>query len=110
MHVIKPLEEIPFNQEGMGKRVVINMDALLIMQIALLSGQKVPEHEANSDVCLNVIKGSIVFKSESEELVIKEGELLQVEFGTKMNISNQSKDSASFLVLKTPHPAYYKQG
>jgi len=99
------LENIPFKESGMGSRKVVDEKHILIMQIALHSGQSVPQHNANSNVHLVVIRGEIVVDLDGTDHAAKEGTLLPVAYKTLMNIRNASQDDATFIVLKTPNPS-----
>ena len=57
------LENIPYQEEGVGKRKLVDEKYLLMMQAALRPGQSVPQHNANSNVHLVVLKGEVVCKS-----------------------------------------------
>jgi quercetin dioxygenase-like cupin family protein len=99
------LEGIPYNQQRMGSRKVVDQDYLLLMQIALKPGQSVPEHQANSNVHLLIIRGTLKVNLDGVDNQVKEGDLLPVAYQTMMLIENIGSDDATFLVLKAPNPA-----
>ncbi len=99
------LKEVPYSDETMGRRQVVNEKHLLVMQIALKPGQKVPQHNANSNVHLLVVEGEVVVNLDGKDAAIAKGDILPVAFRTLMNIRNDSTANASFLVIKTPHPS-----
>ncbi len=99
------LENIPYNEERMGNRKIIDAKYLMIMQIALKPGQTVPQHNANSNVHLLVLKGGVTVELNGENKLLKEGDLQFVEYKTPMKISNTGNVNATFLVLKTPNPS-----
>jgi quercetin dioxygenase-like cupin family protein len=82
------LENIPHNDE-----------------IALKPGQSVPRHNANSNVHLLVVRGSLTVNLDGADNQVKEGDLLAVAYQTPMIIKNIGIDNATFLVLKTPNPS-----
>ena len=102
------LENIPYQDTGMGSRAVINQPYLQIMQAALRPGQMVPQHNANSNVHLLVIRGQIVVDLAGKEFPLKEGDILPVAYQTSMHIDNNSKENASFLIIKAPNPSEMK--
>ena len=104
------LDNIPYNDDRMGKRTVVEGKQLLLMQIALRSGQSVPRHNANSNVHLLIVRGVITVNLDGVERHAHEGDLVPVKFGTPMVINNGGADNATFLVLKTPHPLEMKTG
>lgn len=99
------LENIPYQEEGMGRRKLVDEKYLLMMQVALCSGQSVPQHNANSNVHLVVLKGEVVVNLDGIDNMAKEGALLPVANKTPMNIKNKSQGNATFLIIKTPNPS-----
>lgn len=98
------LENIPYNDEQMGRRKLVDQKHLLMMQIALKPGQSVPEHNANSNVHLLVLKGTVNVDLKKGSTTLKEGDLVAVEYQTPMSIKNIGNENATFLVIKTPNP------
>jgi len=99
------LENIPYNESRMGNRKVVDEKHLLIMQLALKQGQVVPQHNANSNVHILVLKGKITVDLNGKQNHLKEGDLLRVEYQTPMSIKNTGDADATFLVIKTPNPS-----
>ena len=99
------LENIPYNDEKMGNRKIVDEKHLLIMQIALKPGQSVPQHNANSNVHLLLLKGTLTVNLDGVDIKIDEGALLPVKYLTPMMIKNTGGTGATFLVLKTPNPS-----
>ncbi|MGM0601610.1 MAG: iron-sulfur cluster repair di-iron protein [Candidatus Rifleibacteriota bacterium] len=97
-------EDIPFTDGELGKRKLVDEKHLLAMQIALKSGQRVPEHNANSNVHLLVVEGEVVVTLNGTDTAAPSGSLIPVAFQSPMSIRNDSAANASFLVWKTPHP------
>lgn len=89
----------------MGNRQLVNEKHLLVMQVALQPGQKVPEHSANSNVHLLVIAGQVVVTLAGQESIAVTGSLLPVAHQTLMSIRNDANENASFLVFKSPNPS-----
>lgn len=103
--MVNVFEKIPYNSDSMGRRKLIDENHLFLMQVALQPNQSVPEHEANSNVNLLVLRGKVVATLNGKDVEIPEGGLLPVELKTKMSIMNKSGDNATFLVIKTPNPS-----
>ena len=99
------LENIPYNDEKMGMRKVVDTQHLLVMQIALRPGQSVPQHSANSHVHLLVMQGNLNVTLDGADNHVTEGDIVPVDYRTRMIITNAGNDNAAFLVLKTPHPS-----
>jgi quercetin dioxygenase-like cupin family protein len=98
------LEDIPYDDEIFGKRKVVDEPALLMMQVALTPGQSIPRHDTNGDLHLLVIKGRLKVSHGNDETDAPEGTILRMSHGTSMRVSNESKEKASFLVMKAPNP------
>lgn len=102
---VNVLKNIPYKNEMMGKRKLVDETHLFMMQAALLPGQSVPQHDANSNVHLLILKGKLVVNLDGKDINVGEGDLLPVAFKTPMNIKNNSKEKATFLIFKTPNPS-----
>lgn len=99
------LKNIPYHDDKMGNRKVVDEKHLLVMQIGLKPGQSVPQHNANSNVHLLVIRGALTVNLNGIDYQVEEGDLLPVVYQTPMIIKNAGGDDATFLVFKTPHPS-----
>jgi heme-degrading monooxygenase HmoA/quercetin dioxygenase-like cupin family protein len=87
-----------FKKEGRGMANVVDEPYLLINQVCLEAGQNVPEHQANSNVTLQVVSGEV-----------GPGNLLRIPLNSPMSIQNESPERLVFLVIKTPHPDAVKK-
>jgi quercetin dioxygenase-like cupin family protein len=109
MEKINILKDIPYRDGGMGKRKLVDEDYLLVMQAALKPGQMVPQHNADSNVRIIIIRGEVVVDLAGEKIKASEGDIVPATPGTPMNIVNRSEEDATFLIIKTPHPRMMKQ-
>lgn len=98
------IADAPYSSESFGRRAVVDESHLLLMQIALLPGQEVPMHKANSNVHLIVLDGKVGLVLDGVSVEVERGDLMPVAYGTPMRIINESGSGATFLVVKTPHP------
>ena len=99
------LENIPYQEQKMGSRKIVDEKYLLVMQAALKPGQSVPQHNANSNVHILVVRGEVVINLNGKESLAKEGALVPIIYKTSMNVVNKSNQDASFLIIKTPNPS-----
>jgi quercetin dioxygenase-like cupin family protein len=99
------LENIPYQEQKMGSRKLVDEKYLLVMQAALRPGQSVPQHNANSNVHILVVKGEVVINLDGVQSLAQEGSLVPVIHKTLMNVMNKSDQNASFLIVKTPNPS-----
>lgn len=102
------LKDIPYSDGQMGRRQLVDEKHLFVMQAALKPGQKVPQHSANSNVHLLVVEGQVIVTVEGKDTAAVKGDLLPVAFRSAMSIRNDSRENASFLILKSPNPSEMK--
>ena len=99
------LENIPYQDQKMGSRKLVDEKYLLVMQAALKPGQSVPQHNVNSNVHILVVKGEVVLSLNGTESIANAGSLVPIIYKTSMNVMNKSGQDASFLIIKTPNPS-----
>jgi len=102
--MINVLENVPYQDQKMGRRKLVDEKHLLMMQVALKPGQSVPSHFADSNVHILLVKGDVFVNLNGREELFKEGSLVPIAFKTSMSIMNKSINDASFLIIKTPNP------
>ena len=68
-------------------------------------GQSVPQHNANSNVHILVVRGEVVINLDGTQSLAKEGSLVSIIHKTSMNVMNKSNRNANFLIIKTPNPS-----
>jgi quercetin dioxygenase-like cupin family protein len=95
----------PYSDTEMGKKVIVDQPYLFMMQAALMPGQMVPQHDANSHVRILVLEGEVVINLAGKDIPAKKGDLVPIAFKTPMNIKNMSKEKATFVIIKTPNPS-----
>jgi quercetin dioxygenase-like cupin family protein len=109
MERINLKEKELFKKEGRGIANVIDEQYLLMNQVCLEPGQNVPEHNANSNVTLQVVSGEGTFFIGKEKVEAGQGNLLRVPLNSPMCIQNESPERLVFLVIKTPRPGAMKK-
>lgn len=109
MELINLKDKEAFKKEGRGMANVVDEPYLLINQVCLEAGQNVPEHQANSNVTLQVISGEGTFSIGKDRVKAGPGNLLRVPLNSPMSIRNESPERLVFLVIKTPHPDAVKK-
>ena len=109
MNVIDLKEKEVFKKEDRGFVNLVDEKYLQINQVCLEPGQQVPQHNANSNVTLTVVRGEGTFHVGDEATRMGPGKLLRVPFQSPMRIQNESKERLAFLVIKTPHPTELKK-
>jgi quercetin dioxygenase-like cupin family protein len=101
------LKDIPHDDKGFLKTKIVDTPDLLLMRIALLPSFSVPQHKANSNVHICLLRGKLKIRLNGKEEFFSEGELVPVEYGTEMLISNACDSESVFMVIKTPHPSEF---
>ena len=109
MERINLKEKEVFKKEGRGMANVVDEPYLLINQVCLEPGQNVPEHQANSNVTLQIVSGNGTFSIGQEKVKAGPGNLLRVPVDSPMSIQNESPERLVFLDIKTPHPDAVKK-
>jgi len=74
------------------------------------TGEGLPEHFANSNVYMTVLRGNLSIQlDDQEDHVYPKGKVLQMPFDTKMNVRNKHEEVLELLVVKSPAPKNYKK-
>lgn len=81
-----------------------------VNHMILRRGEALPEHLANSNVYMIVIRGAVTLWLDAQEShEYPAGSILTIPFKTKMNVSNQNDEVMEIFVVKAPGPACMKQ-
>lgn len=69
------------------------------------NGQGMPEHFSNSNVYMNVIRGTLSLTlGEQEEQKYVKGSLLKIPIDIKMNVRNKNDETLELVIVKAPAP------
>lgn len=64
-----------------------------------------PQHNANSNVYMSVVRGTLTIALDDQEPHRYEGgTLLVIPFGTRMNVGNKDVETLELIVVKAPAP------
>ncbi len=107
MKIIDLKEKEVFKKDR-GFANLIDEKYIQVNQVCLEPGQNIPQHIADSNVTLTVLRGTGTFQVGNEVVLIGSGKLLQVPFQSPMSVKNESKERLVILVIKTPHPKEIK--
>jgi quercetin dioxygenase-like cupin family protein len=84
---------------------IIEDDHAAINHMVLPQGAALPEHHANSNVYMIVVRGEITLRLDAQEPhAYVAGSILVIPHRTKMNVSNQRQEAAEIFVVKAPGP------
>lgn len=85
---------------------VIDQDLVAINHMVLPQGDSLPEHYANSNVFMVVARGTVTLRlDEQEDHKYEAGNILQIPYKTKMNVSNKDPQVLELFVVKAPGPS-----
>ena len=80
-------------------------DNAAINHMILQRDDALPEHRANSNVYMIVVRGNITLQLDDQQPhSYPRGSLLGIPYRTLMNVSNQNNDVAEIFVVKAPSP------
>lgn len=87
---------------------LIDDEPVLINHMVLPEGEGLPEHYSNSNVYMIIVRGNMTIKlDEQEPHKYKSGQIINIPYHTKMNVSNFDNDVLEFFVVKSPNPKNY---
>jgi quercetin dioxygenase-like cupin family protein len=72
-------------------------------------GEGLPEHYSNSNVYMNVIRGTLTIGlGDQEAHDYEKGTLLEIPYNIKMNVGNSHEQTLELIVVKAPAPKNYQ--
>lgn len=98
------LETAVYDDSAPGKKKLVDQDYLLMMQVGLMPGQKIPAHNADSNVNIIMLAGKVIINLAGREFIVDQNDRIPVVKGCPMNIENRYEEKACFLIIKTPNP------
>lgn len=85
---------------------IIEDDNAAINHMILKRDDALPEHRANSNVYMIVVRGNITLQLDDQQPhYYPHGSILAIPYRTLMNVSNQNNEVAEIFVVKSPSPA-----
>ncbi len=89
---------------------IVDDDNLIINHMVLPQGESLPEHFSNSNVYLVIVSGQMILTLDEQNAHrYTRGEIVNIPYHTKMNITNADEDVLEFFVVKAPNPKDYKE-
>ena len=74
------------------------------------NGEGLPEHYSNSNVYMNVIRGTLTITLNDQEAhKYPKGSLLEIPYNVKMNVGNSNTEVLELIVVKAPAPQNYNK-
>lgn len=87
---------------------IIDNEHLGLNHMVLPPGEALPEHFANSNVYMIVVRGKLTVVVDREEHVYPAGSVVEIEYRTKMQPLNRDSEVLEFFVVKAPGPKVMK--
>ncbi|MGI6712433.1 MAG: cupin domain-containing protein [Bacillota bacterium] len=88
---------------------ILEDDNVGINHMILQKGDALPEHYSNSNVYMIVIGGTVSLQlADQEEHDYPCGNIINIPYKTKMNVSNRQDELLEFFVVKAPSPKMMK--
>src|SRR5690554_2996571 len=88
-HMLEKTKEFSRTEEKTIEQV-IDQDVVMINHMVLPKGEALPEHNANSNVFMTVVRGTVTLQLASQEPhEYEHGQIIEIPYGTRMNVSNQ---------------------
>lgn len=89
---------------------VVDDQNVNINHCILNKDEALPIHFSNSNVYLTIVKGKMTLQLNDEETnLYSYGNIVNVPYKTKMNVSNKNDEILEFFVVKSPNPRFYKK-
>ncbi|MDR2939510.1 MAG: cupin domain-containing protein [Clostridiales bacterium] len=87
---------------------IIDNDEVMINHMVLNKGDSIPEHNSNSNVYIIIVNGMLTLQLAGNPAKgYEQGDIVNIPFGVKMNITNGNDSQAEFFVIKAPSPRAY---
>ncbi|SHH38671.1 MULTISPECIES: cupin domain-containing protein [Tepidibacter] len=106
------LEKIYKYSTGNEKAIekIINDENIHLNHMIFNKGEGLPEHFANSNVYMIVIRGTLSIQLGDQEVhEYVKGDILNIPYNTKMNVGNKHDETLEIFVIKAPNPKDYVQ-
>jgi len=87
---------------------IVEDEFVAINHMILARHDALPEHNANSNVYMIIIRGNISLRLDDQPTRrYLAGSIIAIPYKTKMNISNEDSDPVEFFVVKAPSPRHF---
>lgn len=89
---------------------VINDKNIELNHMVLTKDTGLPIHYSNSNVYMIIVNGRIsIALNDGQPNEYQKGNILNIPFRTKMNVTNKYEEKLEFFVVKVPNPKDMKQ-
>ena len=89
---------------------ILDFDSVGINHMVLPKGEGLPLHNANAPVFMIVTRGEITLALDQQaEHHYPAGHILQIPYGTRMDVKNKRAEVTELFVIKAPGPRAFKK-
>jgi len=89
---------------------IVDDENIHLNHMVLTKDSHLPEHYSNSNVYMVIINGVMSLQlNEQGTHKYAKGDIINIPFNTKMNVSNQAEEVLEFFVIKSPNPKNFKE-
>lgn len=87
---------------------VVDDNNVAINHMILNKGEALPTHNANSNVYMIVVRGTVTLHlEENPDVSYSAGNIVNIPYDTKMDVKNTHDEQLEFFVVKSPNPKFY---
>ena len=81
-----------------------------LVHMILRKGEFLPQHFSNSNIYMVIIRGTMSIKLDEQDFhVYNQGDIINIPYNTRMDVTNKDEAILEFFVIKSPHPDSYKE-
>lgn len=87
---------------------IIDDENLHLNHMVFNKNEGLPEHFANSNVYMIVIRGTLSLQLDNQDVhEYVKGDMLNIPYNVKMNVGNKHDETLEIFVIKAPNPKDY---
>jgi len=102
--MVEKIYNFPTNNKKAIEKVIMD-DNINYIHMVFGKGEGLPEHFANSNVYMTVVRGKLSIGLNEQEIhEYDEGTVLKIPIDTKMNVKNLHENTLELIVIKSPAP------
>ena len=106
--MIEKVHQYATGDEKVVEKLIMD-DNVNYIHMVFGKGEGLPEHFSNSNVYMNVIRGTLTIGlGDQEAHDYEKGTLLEIPYNIKMNVGNSHEEVLELIVVKAPAPKNFK--
>lgn len=84
---------------------IVDLSDVAINHMVLPKGERLPRHQANSNVFMIVVRGTVTLALDAQKpRGYAEGTIVEIPVGTRMDVVNENDEMLELFVVKAPGP------